>query len=396
VAVEEEVLSPNTTDEGATDSTLEFDPMTHGLEDEDAPSDLVDPNVSPESDVPTPEVKVDEKGRVRAQDGKFAKKPEPKPTAPPETPESVPAPDEGPEAATPAPVEDAPKNQPWRPNVYGQEVELLPGALVSPDGHVFIPKDQAATLQALVARGTKYDEVKQMRQQLAKEREQMTAPLKAETQALAELLSSTLFDDNWMLQYAIDPDAAKREVSYRLREAQLTLREQFGQPSVTPPTPPSNGPSAPSEPLDPYDAELGLTGWLENDILSLPEYHGLFSASDKSAIVSRLMAVEPFAFVNGGWAIDQMVARQLIDALAEAPKRERAIKAQQEKDRKASEAARRNAAAVPKPTEPAKAAPTPKAATPNDDYADQPWNNPALDRHERAALYRKHLGVPSI
>lgn len=409
---EQDTLPPTTT-EGATEQDAPaFDAFTHGLEDDDAPADLIDPTKSPESadpdPTPTPEATepkaeapdatdgftVDSRGVLHRKDGTIASKKEAeayraKQAAQAEAP-VVEEPPPDPSADTPPVAEEPPKptNAPWKPNLYGQEVEVLQGALTSPDGHLFIPKEQVALATALIARGTKYEEVKQERQKWASEREKLTEPYKAETQALAAILSSTLMDDNWMLQYAIDPEAAKREVSFRLKEAQLELREKFGNlASPEKATPPTQGPE-----LDRYDAEHAARTELDT-ILNTADYHGLFTDVDRQKVWSALtQAPNLFVLMDNEWKMDVEELHRVVSLYAEAPKREKAVREQQDRERKATEAAKRNANAVPKPTEPPKPA-APKASTPDDPYADKPWENPALDAKDRRALYRKHLGL---
>lgn len=359
-----------------------------GLEDDDELPPAPDPDAEPEGPPAPPDgVTVDEKGRWRTADGKFASK---QPTK--EAEESVKQEVAAAEAAT-QPAKTDPV-VPWKPNIYGQEMELIPGAKFHPEHGVLIPPAQIGQLTAFLARGTKYDEVKNARQQFAQEKEQIIGAAKYENELMGSILNSTVLNAEWVLQAATDPHWAEREVKTMLREANIALKEKYGSSALANPTPPETKPQNDPGELDPYDAELGLRGWV-NETLNSPDYHGLFRDSDKEAIVRRLMTVSPFAKHEGQWALDTLIAQQFIDALAEAPRREQALKAEQEKQEAARQAAKRNAAAVPKPTAP----PTPPKAKPSKaiksppDYSEKPWLDPSLSREEkREALIRSQLG----
>lgn len=399
---EQDTLDPTTTGEATPQDAPEVDVFTAGLDDDEPPpSDLIDPNTSPEakdapdadvSEKPEPsEPKTDDKGRLRGPDGKFAKKSEePKPEAPKaeEPPPEMAAVDGEAEKADASPP--PPANAPWRPNLYGQEVEVFQGALVSPEGHVFIPKEQVALAQALIARGTKYEEVRQERQRIAAERESMTAPYKAESAALAQVMQDTIFSEEWLLQAAIDPVTAQREIKIRLKEADIAIREQYGQQVKEHSTPKADAPE-----LDRYDAEHAARTEFDA-ILNTADFHGLFNDADKQKAWHALtQSPNLFVLMDDGWKLDTDELKRVVALYAEAPKREQAIRAQQEKDRIAKDAAKRNAAAVPKPTDTPKPAPKAAPTNPDDPYAERPWENPALDAKDRKALYRKHLGLPS-
>lgn len=175
MAGDEELVDPTTTgtsavDEPSDDPTASDDSEAvslEGLEDDDELPPAPDPDAEPDAPPAPPDgVTVDEKGRWRTADGKFASK---QPTK--EAEESVKQ-----EVAALAAVPDAPKADPvvpWKPNIYGQEVELIPGAKFHPEHGLLIPPGQIPNATALMARGTKYDDVKNARQQFAQEREQI-------------------------------------------------------------------------------------------------------------------------------------------------------------------------------------------------------------------------------
>lgn len=359
-----------------------------GIEPDDALPPEPDPDAEPEPDAPPtpPEgVTVDEKGRWRTADGKFASK---QPT--PEAAASVEA-----EVAAQSTAEP-PKPDPvvpWKPNIYGQEVELIPGAKFHPEHGLLIPKDQIPNATALMARGTKYDEVKNARAQFAQEKEQLIGAAKYENELMGQILNTTVLNAEWVLQAATDPQWAEREVKTLLREANIALREKYGPSALAQPAPADAKPTNDPGDLDPYDAEMGLRGWV-NETLNTPDYHGLFKDSDRDAIVRRLMTISPFAKHEGQWALDTLIAQQFIDALAEAPRREQALRAEQEKKQAADAAAKRNANAVPKPTVPPKpAAPAKRSAKSPPDYSEKPWLDPSLSRDEkREALLRSQIG----
>ena len=175
------------------------------------------------------------------------------------------------------------------------------------------------------------------------------------------------------------------------REGQIQLKERYGATALAQPKPATAPQNDPGD-LDPYDAEQGLRGWLASDVLSQPAYHGLFSPAEQDAIMQRLMAIQPFAKHEGQWSIDTLVAQQFVDALAEAPRREQARKAQEEKDKVATQAAKRNALAVPKPTAPApKPATKPKTGKQPVDYSEKPWLDPSLSREDKREALRNRV-----
>lgn len=391
----DEELEPTTTvtDEGEQDE--QFEPAGDvefaqaPLDDDDElppPGAEEEGEATAEAPEPPEGVTVDEKGRWRNPDGTFASK---QPTK--EAEESVKAE----VAATPPPPAPDPNIQPWKPNIYGNEVELIPGAKFHPEHGLLIPVAQLPNATALMARGTKYDEVKQERQRFAQERESLLGAAKFENESLATILMNTLYNEEFRLRAATDWDSAKREVEFALREAQLNLKEKYGGSVLAKPTPdqPPQNQQDPGD-LDPYDAELGLRGWI-TETLSQPAYHGLFTAKEQDALVQRLMAIGPFAKHEGQWALDTLVASQFVDALADAPRREQARKAEEEKRKAAEAATKRNEAAVPKPTAPPTKRPAKggKSAKSTPDYTDRPWDDPKLSKEERReALRRKVLG----
>jgi hypothetical protein len=358
-----------------------------GIEPDDELPPAPDPDAEPEPDgppAPPDGVTVDEKGRWRTADGKFASK---QPT--PEAAASV-------QAEVAAQAAEAPKADPitpWKPNIYGQEVELIPGAKFHPDHGLLIPKDQIPNATALMARGTKYGETQEARQKFAQEREQIVGAAKYENELMGSILNTTVLNAEWVLQAATDPQWAEREIKTMLREANLALKEKYGSSALAQPAAAEAKPQNDPGELDPYDAELGLRGWI-NETLNTPEYHGLFKDSERDAMVRRLMTITPFAKHEGKWALDTLVAQQFIDALAEAPRREQAWRAEQEKKQAADAAAKRNANAVPKPTAtPKPAAPAKKSAKSPPDYTEKPWLDPSLSREEkREALMRSTIG----
>ena len=379
-------LEPTTTvssdeSDDTTDATDEVE-FSQAPDDDDELPPATDPDAEPVVPEPPDGVTVDDKGRWRNPDGKFASK---QPT--PEAAASVRA-EQG-SAPPTTPVVDP--IVPWKANVYGKEVDLIPGARFHPDHGLLIPKEQIGLAQMLMARGTKYDEVKQARQQFAQEKATITEASRFENESLATILQQTSLNPEWIMLAATDPDSANKQLQFMLREAQLDLKEKYGSSQLAKPAtaePPQNDPGE----LDPYDAESGLRAWLTNDVLTLPEYHGLFSAAEQDAMVRRIMAVQPFAKHEGQWAIDTLVAQQFVDALAESPRREQARKAQEETQKVATQAAKRNDAAVPKSTAPAtKSTPKPKSKTP--DYAEKPWLDPSVSREDkREALRNRVLG----
>lgn len=282
---------------------------------------------------------------------------------------------------------EAPKNLPWTPNIYGQQQEIVKGALVSPDGHVFIPREQVATATALMARGTKYAEVQHQRQQWAQERETLTAPLKHENGTLHTILSNML-DGDWLARAAQDPERAKLEVSNALAAIKIEQLEKFG-PNAAPPSVPQAA-KAPSSELDQYEAEQAVREEMQA-MLQHEQFRDLWTPAEHDRLVERVMQQAPFTVHEGQHALDRLALAQLLHLFAEGPRAAKRVRDEYAAREQSTKAALRNtAAATPAPAAPpaAKSAPPAKGAE-DATYADKPWENPKLDAEERRDLFYK-------
>ncbi len=288
--------------------------------------------------------------------------------------------------ATPEPPKVDPP-QPWRANLYGQEAEPIPGALYKPGVGVLVPEAKLGQLTALVARGAKYEEFKRERQDAARAVEQAVAPVQFEAQALAEVVGQFLSPE-FYAQFGLTPDLAEpyiKDLQFRLREKALERREKFGTTAGSRPT--TDAPAGAE--LDPYDAQATVQAEVA-EVLKQADYHGVFSASDVQAIGSRLTALNPFVQdEQGHWYLDRKAVAEAI-ALAAEPRRQLAAERQaQEAQRQASEAAKRNRAVTGQTTPTPAKRPAPKAVS---SFDGKPWENPALSRDERRALWLKAHG----
>lgn len=283
-----------------------------------------------------------------------------------------------------APKVDPPKVEPFRANIYGKDVEAIPGALTNANGDVFIPAAQVGLLNQRLAHATKYPEVQQMRQERAKERQTYAKREEFQGQKFAEIMAATLLNPEWMTWAAQSEQnfaTAQLQIKTRLEAAQVEMARQFGALPTT-----KEEASAP--PLDLYEGEAAVTSLLD-ELLASSDYHGL-TADDKQAVMQTLRQRDVPLFhlhPEQGWLLDERPVRALLDARRASRS---TTPAKPATPPKAEQAARRNANAVPKPTVPAKPAPKPDA--PKDKYADKPWDNPGLSFAEKQKLWRKAKG----
>lgn len=358
-------------------ATAESDPYEDGLDDD------LDAEPSEETGESDEAQGAAEDGRPRNPDGTFA----PKGAAPPTEGDGQRggAAQPVPEAAGAIP-DPGPAPTPWVANLYGQDAEPIPGALYKPGHGVFVPETQLGALTALVARGSKYEEFRRERQEAARQVEQAVAPVEFEAKTLAGIVAQFL-QPTFYEQFGLTPDLAQpyiQELQFRLREAALERREKFGTAQAIRQT---TGPVQAE--LDPYDAQATVRAEVA-EVVRQADYHGLFSDADVQALGSRLTALNPFVQdESGNWYLDRQVVTEAI-ALAAEPKRAfvRERQAQQAKQQ-ASTAADRNRRVTGTAT-PAKLKPTAPAKP--DTFSGDPWDNPALSKEERRALWLKAHG----
>ena len=344
----------------------DLDDATDGVVGDPAPPDAPD-SPEPPGLEPPPNVVTDAEGRWRNPDGTFASR---QPNA---------------QAVASVKAETAPvvqPNTPWTPRIYDSEREIIPGALRSPTGDVFIPANQVGQLTALVARGDKYAEIPQMRQQFAQREQQLSGRLQFEGEKYGEILKNTLLNPDFLQRASQDPATAIREVRLMVQEAALESREQFG---VLPQTTEAQGTDMGGG-LDQYEG-VGAVHGLLDEIFQSPDYHGVLKDSDREAIINDLRATDVPLFVfdpNQGWLLDERPIRLATKLHGD---RVRAMRPNPPADA----ANRRNAAALPPTTAPA--ANKPKAAAASEDkYRDKPWDNPALSFNERKKAFHKAKG----
>ncbi len=294
-----------------------------------------------------------------------------------------------------APKKAPPKIEPWKANIYGQEVEAIPGVLKNETGDLFIPAAQVGTLNQKLAHATKYPEVQQARQERAKAERSAAERMEFVGQKFTAILEETLLNPEWML-WAVKSDenfaTAKMQIGLKLKEGEHEATTKFGALPKT-----TDAPESESDALDPYEAEGAVDGFL-TEMLQSPDYHGKLGPQDTDVVKAQLKAQKVQVFVRHpeqGWMLDERPFRAAMalrldsktNTSSAAPGRTPAPKV---------DPTRRNAAAVPKTTEPA---PKPSAAAPTkaaDKYADHPWDNPELPFHERKKLFHKAKGFSAV
>lgn len=283
---------------------------------------------------------------------------------------------------------------PFKANVYGKEQDVIPGALYKPGVGVLIPENRVADLHRLAAHASKYGDVAQLRQERAKLEQQSNERMAFYGQKFSEVLQSTLLNPEWFAWAAASREnfeTAQMQVQLKLQQGELEATTKFGaMPTTT-----ANADA--DDPLDPYEAEASVDGYL-NELLASPDYHGTLTAEDTAIIKAQLKEQDVPIFVrhpDHGWSLDERPIRSLMALRFQSVKAGRTAPSAPPK---VEQVTRRNAAAVPKTTEPAAAAaPKPAAKTaPKDPYADQPWNNPELSFQERKRLFSKAKGFANV
>lgn len=385
-------------DDGA--SATPADPLTAGLEEGlEAAKEFAQPQPDAPVDASKPPagLTVDEKGRWRTADGKFAAK-QPSEAA------AKSAKEETDRMARIADYKakgmDEHGNKPWTPNIYGQEKPIVPGAVYR-DGHgLFIPQKSLAHTTMLLARGERLPEVSRRVESLQGEVQKAGERSAFAEEQFKQILEGTLLDPEWMDKATKDAtsyEVAKLHVQNLLRAAGVTAREKFGAL----PAPVKPGESAASAPpLDQYEAYGTLTDFL-GELSQSPEFQGMTDA-DRNAVIAQLKKDDLPVFVNHpdhGWLLDERLVT-LTARYIQTHKKQVASPA----PTAPSADATRNKAAVPaspaKPVAPQPAAARRAPQAPPDDprndprYADRPWDNPALSREERRELfYKRNLGI---
>lgn len=382
---------------GAGDVDLESDPMTAGLD----ADELDGHRTERELEAVTPEAdgwKKDSMNRWHRRDGTVASKAE---VAEREKRLA----EQGPDGAIAANAEKANAEAPallppsaWRPNVYGQEVELIPGALQSPDGDVFIPRGMVAQATALMARGTKYDEVRQWRQQAAAERDKAVGPLREENAHLRTILEN-IRKPEILASWGLTDPASLQLMSLEIENALLSGPRPTPGPASQPPAAAQEQYPDAGE-LDQYDAQQAVNEELA-DLLATPDFKDVFTPAQVQELAKFVISAYPFTQIQGQHVLDRVALAQLVSLRAETPRAVRAARAAWETSHRQQQvvatAGRRNAAAtspsVAANTTPPRPAPAAAAAASGADdpaYADQPWTNPALSREQKRDLFYQH------
>lgn len=289
-----------------------------------------------------------------------------------------------------------PKIEPWKANIYGQEVEAIPGVLKNEAGDLFIPAAHVGTLNQKLAHATKYPEVQQARQERAAERKQAGERMEFVGQKFAAILDETLLNPEWMTWATTSKEnfeTAKMQVSLKLQQGDHEATTKFGALPKTTDAPDQ------SDALDPYEAEGAVDEFL-TELLTSPDYHGKLSPQDTAAVKAQLKREKVQVFTRHpeqGWLLDERPFRAAMALRLDSKTSTTAASVTRRTEvPKAEVAGRRNAAAVPKTTESAPLAKQAAPPTPKDKYADHPWDNPELSFHERRKLFNKAKGFSAV
>lgn len=390
-AASEPLETTTTTEESAepvaSEGEGQDDALTRGLEGLDptmagaeVPAGAVGEDTPPEG------VKVDEKGRWRDADGKFFAK---QPNA--EAAKS--ARDERAQMLRVAEYKakglDEKGNKPWTPNIYGTEKAVVAGALDRPGIGIFIPESARPTINALVARGEQYHDLKAAKQTYEQtiQREQERTSFYAET--FTAILTDTLLNPEWMERATKDQftyETAKESVKNRLNAATVDAKERFG--AIPAKTERATTASRP----DDYEAEEAVDTYLDELAGAEP---AMFAGLDKAAVKAELIRVRPPLFApdaEGGHLLDIRPIRIIAENVVLRQK------ASQPAAQPADPAKARNVAAVPAKAPAAKVSQARPAAQPTDPrndprYVGREQDNPALPLDERRTAYYRNLGI---
>lgn len=376
----------DTSDEDApagNDDGAAADPLTDGLEDLDEI-----PVVTQEVETAPAGVTVDDKGRWRDKDGKFFAK---QPNA--EAAKS--ARDERAQlervASYKAQGLDERGNREWKPNIYGTEKTVVPGALHKPGTGLFVPEKALGQLTALVARGEKYHEVQASRQEQAQVIAREQERTEFYSNKFTEIVTETLLNPEWFAWAGQDAktfETATMQVQAKLRAAALDAKEKFGAIA-----PKADAPATTGDRLDQYDAQNEINDYLD-ELMADAEFAGM----DKASVIAEIRRENPTLFHQNkehGWLLDtrpvRIIAKNVVLSRRSATPAVDPAKA-------------RNAAAVPtKPVAKKLAPPARRSAntTPIDPKTDprfegkQRYNKALTLEERREAFYRENnMRVP--
>ena len=254
-----------------------------------------------------------------------------------------------PASPPPASTPPQPAATPGEPFVFradGQKIPV-PGASVSPDGHLTIPAEQVPAIRQLLAEGMSHRGSWRQREQEYKQQiESASATEKARAEKYnraSVLLWDRVTNPDWLASAAADP----REVEYLRRELDLELRTadlKAPPPRATP----TQDPAVQEQQLE-TAARTALDEEVEL-LLDGPQARTLYtSPDDRKALLARYQRRLNAYFVDhdGDIVLDRQVLRE--DFEEELKVRQEAHKAAKQAQDAAAFNARRNAPPVTAP-----------------------------------------------
>lgn len=238
-------------------------------------------------------------------------------------------------AAAPAPVAEAapvepatpvPTARPYKTNVYGDEQEVFPGALIK-DGHgVFIPEAQRNKFDQLTARGLQYDtireDVRTTKAQYQAATERFTAAIEAIDRTVGQHFKSAEALQALVEDVQINGvEAVFNRIDNLTDRAALDIDRKFGAASAPRSAPREDAGETSTPPLDPTDARDAFDDyWTE--ILAKPDLHGMPSEI-KAQLRTALEGTPLYTFDRPGkqWCINEAKAAPILAMAVETMKR---------------------------------------------------------------------------
>lgn len=295
----------------------------------------------------------------------------------------------------PAPVPDPNPAKPWAPDIYGKvEAIFGEGALYKPGVGVLIKEDKIGELRQRIAHATHYPKMQEMRQERATERKTYAERETFQGEKFKDVLQKTLLNPEWMTWAASSNEnyaTAQMQAQLMLDKAGVEMQTKFG--ALPAPTE-QDARTEQEQELREYGPSA-VEAYL-NETIQSPEFQGKLTLADRQVVLDHLTKHNVPIFhptPTGGWEMDERPIKAAMAQLAElraAGRNGRPNTAGQPVNGspKPQATARRNAAAVPTPTVPAKAPEKVKPAA--GEWTGKPWENPKLSRQEQKDLFYAH------
>ena len=287
----------------------------------------------------------------------------------------------------PAPKPDPNPPVPFTANIYGKAEAIFgDAALYKPGVGVFIREDKLGELNQKLAHATHYPKMQEMRQERAAERKTFLDRENFQAEKFKEMLTKTILNPEWMTWAAANNEnysTAQMQAQLLLQQAGVEMRDKFGNAPTT-----TDADTRADSEQELREHGPGAVNRYIDEVFQESDFHGLLGPSDKAAILTQLTRQNVPLFHPGeqGWQMDERPIRLAIAMRAEAVRAGRSTPKPNGQPTPPT-AVRRNAAAVPTPTAPAKPAP-PKSSPAR--YAEKPWENPKLSRQEQKDAFYAH------